>query len=156
MSAAAAVDPGPIDLPGPTGESNRYRLLPRGPVLCLGPGPVVLDQAVQALAAGNAVLAVSGDATKTLAPLLDGEFPIVALDGQADPAALGELDVAAVAWTGSLDAAASYRRVLSARPGAIIPLVRGQISPTAYSHEQAICIDTTAAGGNAALLAQTA
>ena len=156
MSAAAAIDPGPIDLPGPTGESNRYRLLPRGPVLCLGPGPAVLEQAVQALAAGNVVLAVADGATKTLAPLLDGNFPIIALDGQVDPAALGELAVEVVAWTGGADAAATYRRVLSVRPGAIIPMVRGHVSPTAYSHEQAICIDTTAAGGNAALLAQTA
>ncbi|MEM1300178.1 MAG: bifunctional proline dehydrogenase/L-glutamate gamma-semialdehyde dehydrogenase PutA, partial [Pseudomonadota bacterium] len=51
MSAAAALDRGPVDLPGPTGESNRYSLAPRGNLLCLGPGEVLLGQVVQALAA---------------------------------------------------------------------------------------------------------
>ncbi len=56
-----------IDLPGPTGESNRLSLHPRGRVLCLGAGlEVVLAQAVQALAAGNAVLAVAAGAPAAL------------------------------------------------------------------------------------------
>ena len=36
--AAAARRPGPFDLPGPTGESNRLSLHPRGRVLVLGAG----------------------------------------------------------------------------------------------------------------------
>ena len=28
----------PVDLPGPTGESNRYSLVPRQRVLCMGAG----------------------------------------------------------------------------------------------------------------------
>ena len=53
----------PLDLPGPTGESNRLSLHPRGRVLCLGAGPeAALAQAVLALAAGNAVLAVADGA----------------------------------------------------------------------------------------------
>ena len=155
MSAAAAMDPGPIDLPGPTGESNRYRLLPRGTVLCLGPGDAVLDQAVQALAAGNAVIAVAERARSLLAPL-SADAPAVAVDGQADEGALLELDIDAVAWCGDAESAARYRAALASRPGAILPLIRARTAPAAYAHEQAICIDTTAAGGNAALLAQTA
>ena len=54
MSAAAGLDFGPVDLPGPTGEANQFELGPRGTVLCLGPdADTALDQAVQALAAGE-------------------------------------------------------------------------------------------------------
>ena len=60
LAAAEALPQAPLDLPGPTGESNRLSLHPRGRVLCLGAGAeAVLAQAVQALAAGNAVLAVA-------------------------------------------------------------------------------------------------
>ena len=38
IAAAAAIDFGPVDLPGPTGEANTLTLLPRGRVLCLGAG----------------------------------------------------------------------------------------------------------------------
>ena len=62
-AAAEALPQAPLDLPGPTGESNRLSLHPRGRVLCLGAGAeAVLAQAVQALAAGNAVLAVAAGA----------------------------------------------------------------------------------------------
>ena len=52
MTAAAALDMGPVDLPGPTGEANYLWLHPRGTVLCLGPdADTALDQAVQAIGA---------------------------------------------------------------------------------------------------------
>ncbi len=155
MSAAAALDPGPIDLPGPTGESNRYRLLPRGTVLCLGPGEALLDQVIQALAAGNAVLAVGANAKRLLAPLLDASLPIAVADGQVDAGVLATADIDGVAWTGDTATAAVLRAQLASRSGAILSLIRARIAPGAFTHEQAICIDTTAAGGNAALLAQT-
>ena len=70
LAAAAALPRAPLDLPGPTGESNRLSLHPRGQVLCLGAGPeAVLAQAILALAAGNAVLAVAEGAPATLAAL---------------------------------------------------------------------------------------
>jgi RHH-type proline utilization regulon transcriptional repressor/proline dehydrogenase/delta 1-pyrroline-5-carboxylate dehydrogenase len=34
-----------------------------------------------------------------------------------------------------------------------VPLVTEVIYPAAYAHERAVCVDTTAAGGNASLLA---
>ena len=62
---------GPVDLPGPTGESNQYLLEPRGKVLCLGPTPNgLLVQVTKALSMGNAVVAIAADATATLRPLL--------------------------------------------------------------------------------------
>ncbi|EAQ02918.1 proline dehydrogenase [Pseudooceanicola batsensis HTCC2597] len=151
MSAAAALDMGPIDLPGPTGESNRLTLFPRGTVLCLGPDPeLLLDQTVQALAAGNAVLAVAPEARKALAPLTGAGAPLHVIDGQVDPAMLGSLAMDAVA---SADAAAC-RKPLAERDGPILPLITERIAPSAYTLERAVCVDTTAAGGNASLLAQ--
>ena len=153
MAAAAALDPGPVDLAGPTGESNRYMLVPRGPVLCLGPGEALLDQAVQALAAGNAVVAVAPDAGRLSAPLGECGLPFAALDGALAPEQAAALPVAAVAWAGDETAAHALRRALAARDGPIVRLVRDRVAPWEYCHERSICIDTTAAGGNTALLA---
>jgi RHH-type proline utilization regulon transcriptional repressor/proline dehydrogenase/delta 1-pyrroline-5-carboxylate dehydrogenase len=34
-----------------------------------------------------------------------------------------------------------------------VPLVTEVLYPAAYAHERSVCVDTTAAGGNASLLA---
>ena len=152
MSAAAALDPGPIDLPGPTGESNRLGLAPRGLVLCLGPdAAAALDQAVQALRTGNRVVAIAPGAPAALAPLIEAGLPAAALDGTLDPAALTTLPLDAAAHAGP---APALRQALAARDGAIVPLITARLDPAAYAHERAVCVDTTAAGGNAALLAR--
>ncbi|MEM1372602.1 MAG: bifunctional proline dehydrogenase/L-glutamate gamma-semialdehyde dehydrogenase, partial [Pseudomonadota bacterium] len=148
------LDPGPLDLPGPTGESNRYRLEPRGWLLALGPGEALLDQVIQALAAGNRVLAVAPDAKAHLAPLAESEFPLVCLDGALDAAVLAEGAVDVVAYAG--EKLAPFRCALAGRPGPIVPLITERLLPAAYAQERAICIDTTAAGGNTALLAGNA
>ncbi|MDJ1017045.1 MAG: bifunctional proline dehydrogenase/L-glutamate gamma-semialdehyde dehydrogenase PutA [Paracoccaceae bacterium] len=154
MSAAAALDFGPIDLPGPTGESNQYELRPRGVALSLGPdGATARDQAVQALAAGNAVLVIVPDAAAALGDLRRSGLPLAVLEGRLDPDALPDLQIDLVAYAGS--DATLLRRALAARDGPIVPLVTETIEPAAYCLERAICIDTTAAGGNASLLAET-
>ena len=84
-----SVDFGPVDLPGPTGEANTLTLAPRGRVLCLGPdAETLLAQAIQALAAGNAVLAVAPGAPGALQPLTGKGLPIAAIDGTLDAADL--------------------------------------------------------------------
>ena len=45
------------------------------------------------------------------------------------------------------------RRALAAGEGPLVRLIAARINPLAYFHERAICVDTTAAGGNASLLA---
>ncbi|ESR26930.1 bifunctional proline dehydrogenase/L-glutamate gamma-semialdehyde dehydrogenase PutA [Lutibaculum baratangense] len=154
MSAAAAIDQGPVDLPGPTGESNRLLMVPRGRVLCLGPDPeTLLAQAVQALAAGNEVVAVAPGATGALAALKEAKAPLRAVDGALDPGLLKELPLDAVALAGPGEALKAARRALSGRKGPIVPVIDAVIAPAAYYHERAICIDTTAAGGNTTLFA---
>jgi RHH-type proline utilization regulon transcriptional repressor/proline dehydrogenase/delta 1-pyrroline-5-carboxylate dehydrogenase len=154
IAAAAATDFGPVDLPGPTGEANTLTLHPRGKVLCLGPdGDTLLAQAIQALAAGNAALAVAPGAPAALQPLLGKGLPLAAIDGRPDPVEARSLGVDAVAFSGMPEAMRVVRRVLADHPGPIVPLISEVLNPAAYAHERSVCVDTTAAGGNASLLA---
>ncbi|MEQ1944274.1 bifunctional proline dehydrogenase/L-glutamate gamma-semialdehyde dehydrogenase PutA [Mesorhizobium sp. VNQ89] len=154
IKAAAALDFGPIDLPGPTGEANTLTLVPRGRVLCLGQDDeTLLAQAIQALAAGNAVLAVAPGAAAALASLTGKGLPVVAFDGAVDLADLKALDIDVVAFSGGTETARAVRQALGERDGPIVPLVNEAIYPAAYAHERSVCVDTTAAGGNASLLA---
>jgi RHH-type proline utilization regulon transcriptional repressor/proline dehydrogenase/delta 1-pyrroline-5-carboxylate dehydrogenase len=154
IAAAAATDFGPIDLPGPTGEANTLTLTQRGRVLALGPDDdTLLAQAIQALAAGNGVLAVAPGAQAALQPLLGKGLPLAALDGTIEPALLERLAVDLVASSADAATLRVLRQALAARSGKIVPLVAEIIYPAAYAHERAVCVDTTAAGGNASLLA---
>ncbi len=137
LLAAAPVSalPDPIALPGPTGESNRLGVSSRGPVLCLGPG----QDAAEAQAAIVAEL---------------GGAPVVA-SGTVAPAALIDLaPLATVIWWGDRATAALYESALAKRHGQIVSLVTESPDAAHVLHERHVCIDTTAAGGNAALLAE--
>jgi RHH-type proline utilization regulon transcriptional repressor/proline dehydrogenase/delta 1-pyrroline-5-carboxylate dehydrogenase len=154
IAAAAATDFGPVDLPGPTGEANTLTLVPRGRALCLGPdAESLLAQAVQALAAGNSVAAIAPGAPATLQPLLGKGLPLVAVDGTLFHWELGTAPVDVVAYSRRGETARDIRRALAERTGPIVPLVAETIYPAAYAHERSVCVDTTAAGGNASLLA---
>ena len=154
IMAAAGVEFGPVDLPGPTGEANTLTLAPRGRVLCLGPKvETLLAQAIQSLAAGNAVLAVAPGAPSALQPLTGKGLPIAAIDGTPHAADLAALDIDVVAFAGEADRARDIRQALAEKSGLIVPLVTEVLYPAAYAHERSVCVDTTAAGGNASLLA---
>ncbi|PTE09161.1 bifunctional proline dehydrogenase/L-glutamate gamma-semialdehyde dehydrogenase PutA [Mesorhizobium helmanticense] len=154
IGAAASIDFGQVDLPGPTGEANTLSLSPRGRVLCLGPDQdTLLAQTIQALAAGNAVLAVAPGAPAALSALTGKGLPLAAIDGRPDPVEARSLRVDVVAFSGTPEAARVVRKVIADRAGPIVPLVSEVLNPAAYAHERAVCVDTTAAGGNASLLA---
>ncbi|MBZ9954358.1 bifunctional proline dehydrogenase/L-glutamate gamma-semialdehyde dehydrogenase PutA [Mesorhizobium sp. BR1-1-15] len=154
IGAAAGIEFGQIDLPGPTGEANTLSLSPRGRVLCLGPDDdTLLAQTIQALAAGNAVLAVAPGAPSALSALTGKGLPLAAIDGRPDPVEARSLRVDVVAFSGTPEAARIVRKVIAERSGPIVPLVSEVLNPGAYAHERAVCVDTTAAGGNASLLA---
>jgi RHH-type proline utilization regulon transcriptional repressor/proline dehydrogenase/delta 1-pyrroline-5-carboxylate dehydrogenase len=154
IAAAASIDFGQVDLPGPTGEANTLSLVPRGRVLCLGPdADTLLAQAIQALAAGNAVLAVAPGAPAALAALAAKGLPLAAIDGRIDPMETRSLKMDAVAFSGAPEVTAIVRRLVAERSGPIVPLITEVLYPAAYAHERGVCVDTTAAGGNASLLA---
>ena len=121
-------------LPGPTGESNQYATLPRAPLLCLGPG----REAAEAQAA--AVQRLGGVA--------------VMAEGRLAPGTLASLDgFSAALWWGDAKAARAFRAALAQRAGPILTLITGAPDTGHALAERHVCIDTTAAGGNAALLA---
>jgi RHH-type proline utilization regulon transcriptional repressor/proline dehydrogenase/delta 1-pyrroline-5-carboxylate dehydrogenase len=154
IAAAASLEFGATDLPGPTGEANTLTLAPRGRVLILGPdNDTLLSQAIQALAAGNAVIAVAPDAASALNPLTGKGLPLAAVNGTLSAAELQKLSLDAVASAADSTTLRGYRKALARQKGPIVPLISETIYPTAYCHERAVCVDTTAAGGNATLLA---
>ncbi len=123
-------------LPGPTGESNRLTTVPRLPLLCLGPS------AATALAQAEAVRALGGHAV---------EAPGLA------PEALTRLEgFSGALWWGDSEGARARARALAARKGPILPLIGDQPDTGHALLERHICIDTTASGGNAQLLAEVA
>ncbi|OOY27954.1 bifunctional proline dehydrogenase/L-glutamate gamma-semialdehyde dehydrogenase [Thioclava sp. L04-15] len=134
-AAAKAESAGPLDtleLPGPTGEANTLRRFARGPILCLGPGEAA--QVAQIKAVEN----LGGIA--------------VGADGKIAPEVLATLqDIAGVIWWGGDPRA--YVQALAKRDGPILSLTTGAVQKTDVVHERHLCVDTTAAGGNAALLA---
>ena len=121
-------------LPGPTGESNKLSFVPRAPVLCLGPS------AATALQQAEAIRALGGHAIE--APGLD-------------PAALTRLSgFSAALWWGDAAGARLRARALAARKGPILPLIGTEPDAAHAMLERHVCIDTTASGGNAQLLAE--
>ncbi|MBS1300779.1 bifunctional proline dehydrogenase/L-glutamate gamma-semialdehyde dehydrogenase PutA [Loktanella sp. SALINAS62] len=136
-NAPAGQSSEPRDMPGPTGESNRWSTHPRGPVLCMGPGP---------------------DTAKAQARTVTefGGQPVLA-DGEISPETLTLLsDLACVLWWGDEDTGRAYAAALAQRDGPIVGLVTAMPDKAHVTHERHVCIDTTAAGGNAALLAEVA
>ncbi|MEM6408357.1 MAG: L-glutamate gamma-semialdehyde dehydrogenase [Pseudomonadota bacterium] len=119
-------------LPGPTGESNRLSIVPRAPILCLGPAPEIGAQMAAVDAAGGRPV--------------EGEL--------ADCAKLD--DIGGVIWWGDDEAARDIRQRLAARAGPILSLITGYPSAADVIAERHVCIDTTASGGNAQLLVEVA
>ncbi|MDO5631858.1 MAG: bifunctional proline dehydrogenase/L-glutamate gamma-semialdehyde dehydrogenase PutA [Paracoccus sp. (in: a-proteobacteria)] len=121
-------------MPGPTGELNRLAIYPRAPVLCLGPGADV------AAAQAQMVRDLGGQA--------------VTADGAVPASALSDLPrLSAAIWWGDDSYARACAQALAARKGAIVQLLTAAPAPAQVLHERHLCVDTTAAGGNAALLA---
>ena len=145
----------PLDLPGPTGESNRLSFASRGVVLCLGSGAdAVRAQVAAARAAGNAAVGVADGASSALTAHATDPF-VVVLDGQVAPDALTTLaGIAAVACLADRDVLVAMRAALARRAGPILPLIAEPDAPERYVLERHLCVDTTAAGGNASLLAE--
>ncbi len=128
----------PLELPGPTGESNRLSLHGRGVFACISPWnfplAIFTGQIAAALAAGNAVLAKPAEQTPLIAAhavqrFLAAGVPAEILhllpgDGATIGAALvADPRVGGVAFTGSVDTAHRIHRTLAGKPGPIVPLI---------------------------------
>ncbi len=133
----APVPAHPKDLPGPTGESNRHSTHARGPILCMGPGAKAAQDQMKI------VTELGGIAVST-----EGDLPATQL------AQLALLS--GVVWWGDNETGRAIEQALSKREGPITALITGLPDAAHVLHERHVCIDTTAAGGNAALLAEVA
>ncbi|MGL5011457.1 MAG: L-glutamate gamma-semialdehyde dehydrogenase, partial [Paracoccaceae bacterium] len=123
-----------VNLPGPTGESNRLTAYQREPLVCRGPSAAAAKAQVAAVEAlGGLAVAAPGLAAE----------------------ALERLPVSGAVWWGDDVQGRAYALALARRPGAIVPLI-GQPDAAHVLLERHVCIDTTASGGNAELLATVA
>lgn len=121
-----------LDLPGPTGESNRYSIEPRAHIYCMGP---IVEQARE-----QADFATSSGCTE------------VVMANHMEPQDLASLtELGAVLYWG--EGGKEIRQALAARKDKLVPLVSSKTS-IGLIDEVVVCIDTTASGGNAALLAE--
>jgi RHH-type proline utilization regulon transcriptional repressor/proline dehydrogenase/delta 1-pyrroline-5-carboxylate dehydrogenase len=151
-------------LPGPTGETNRYQLLPRGavwgvPQTSLG----LLHQVAAAVASGNRYLFEAPQAGSGMDRLLAAMPAQVRAYVQVCEAGhmLGDGGWAALLFEGDADALQAIACQVAQRPGALVRienLTSAQLAVgacydlTALMHEQCISTNTAAAGGNAQLM----
>ncbi|MDB5541797.1 MAG: bifunctional proline dehydrogenase/L-glutamate gamma-semialdehyde dehydrogenase [Devosia sp.] len=149
------IEPARETLPGPTGESNTLYTWPRGVVLCLGPDTRSAEQQARlALEQGNGVLVVAPGATRIAEALGANGEPIGGLDKKLSPAAIeAGLHVDAIMHFGTEADLRPWRQALSRRDGVIVPLITRPSDAERLITERHVCIDTTASGGNAELLA---
>ena len=141
-----------LDLPGPTGEVNRLRYVSRGTLLCLGPTPeYAAAQAAAALSQGNRVLIVCPGMPELDRDVVHGLSVVGAELSPADLTALEGID--GVLCAGDDAYLRELRRVLAARDGRLLPLIIDHRQADRLVLERHVCVDTTAAGGNASLIA---
>ncbi|MCB2007456.1 MAG: bifunctional proline dehydrogenase/L-glutamate gamma-semialdehyde dehydrogenase PutA, partial [Rhodoferax sp.] len=132
---------GPIDLPGPTGETNRMFLHGRGVFAVISPWnfplAIFTGQVAGALAAGNAVLAKPAEQTPLVAAAAvralhaagvpRGALQLLPGRGETVGAALvGDARVHGVLFTGSTEVARLLQRELAGRltaDGQVVPLI---------------------------------
>jgi RHH-type proline utilization regulon transcriptional repressor/proline dehydrogenase/delta 1-pyrroline-5-carboxylate dehydrogenase len=139
----------PVELAGPTGESNTLSLWPRGRVACIADDEDALRVQVRlAAATGNVALLARSEAAERIAKQAEARCEIVADALAADPDA--------ALFAGSEERALTIRQALAAREGPIVPLLRVDEDhpgdPMRLMRERTVTINTTASGGNASLL----
>ncbi len=121
------------EMPGPTGETNQLTLHTRPPFLCLGPGDDVVSQQLAAVRAAGGI----GQNAEGITPDELRSFG----------------DIGGALWWGDESDARKLAEAMADRDGAILPLITGKPRAFEVLHERHLCVDTTASGGNAALLA---
>ena len=141
-----------LALPGPTGEDDSLRFVARGTIAGVARSAAgYLHQLIAALASGN-LLRVDADAT---AHAVHSALPAALQAQLCCDAGWFDADFGALLFDGSDADADAWQRRLAGRDGPIIALLRPapHYDLTRLVHERALSINTTAAGGNASLMA---
>ena len=141
-----------LALPGPTGERNALSFAPRGVVLCAAASiGVLLNQLAAVLATGNRVLVV-GRSRDVIPQGLPAQVKALIDFASSIDACPSGFQIALV----EASLAPELRPQLAARADAIIGLIdtseEGAIPLWRLVAERALCVNTTAAGGNASLM----
>jgi RHH-type proline utilization regulon transcriptional repressor/proline dehydrogenase/delta 1-pyrroline-5-carboxylate dehydrogenase len=139
-------------LPGPTGELNTLMYAPRGTILCAGSTvAALLHQLAAVVASGNAAL-MSNEAASLLPADLSDAMRRVIRRVSVDE--IDDIEIGA-----ALTDAASMPRLLpqmAARKGALVTVIETHeevpVPLWRLLVERAVCVNTTAAGGNASLM----
>ncbi len=149
-------------LPGPTGEDNYLRLLPRGRIAIKCPEEEVLAryQISKLLSAGNILIIEqsqqSGWLQKEIVKTQMGarflKNCLFVSQELFQEICKGELEGVAVPLADTTPCIATVLK----REGAIIPIFKPDDPLSRYMVERTVSIDTTAAGGNVELMAQEA
>lgn len=122
-------------LPGPTGEANKYHLFAKKQVYCCGPG----DQ----------------NAQRQEAMLKEAGFTDIIVVPNAKPEEISQAEgLNALMYWG--EDTREFASALATKSGKIIQISSKETIGIELFEEQVICIDTTASGGNAELLARSA
>ena len=141
-----------LALPGPTGERNTLAFVPRGRVLCAAShGGVLLNALAAVLATGNRALVPARSAhlvPEGLPAQVRACIDVVAsVDACGYPYQLALIE----ASTGN-----TLRALLAGLDGAIVSVIdiskEGAIPLWRLVTERALCVNTSAAGGNASLM----
>jgi RHH-type proline utilization regulon transcriptional repressor/proline dehydrogenase/delta 1-pyrroline-5-carboxylate dehydrogenase len=143
----------PIELPGPTGESNQLSLHGRGPFFCVAPWnfplAIFIGQVAGALAAGNSVLSKPAERTPLIAAaavrlMHKAGVPVDVLHllpgrgSKIGKIVLSDTRLAGIAFTGSTETAITLNRALAAREGALPAIV------AETGGQNAMIVDSTA------------
>jgi len=140
-----------LDLPGPTGESNAMRFIPRGRALCIAAGEdELLHQIAAALATGNRIVL-----TATAAEAVMAQLPVPIRQQIETVSDIGNAGADVVLCEAAQAAAA--RRAVAAASGVRVRVVtpsdaEGGYPLDALVAEQTLTVNTAAAGGNASLM----
>ncbi|HJY42227.1 MAG TPA: bifunctional proline dehydrogenase/L-glutamate gamma-semialdehyde dehydrogenase PutA [Steroidobacteraceae bacterium] len=137
-----------LPLAGPTGEYNELRFAARGGIGCLATSnPALCRQITAALATGNRTVLPRSAFSETLARVLPQTVELVE--------DLSRANVTALLWDGMHADARVVHAALMTRSPAIVPLITqgsGGYDLSRLIVERSLCINTAAAGGNAALM----
>ncbi len=143
---------GPMEMPGPTGESNQLALRGRGVFACISPWnfplAIFCGEVAAALAAGNAVIAKPAEQTALIAAravdllhkagIPPGALNFLPGDGTVGAALVADPRVNGVAFTGSVETARAINQALAGRNGPIVPLI------AETGGQNAMIVDSTA------------
>ncbi|MGH8806511.1 MAG: aldehyde dehydrogenase family protein, partial [Noviherbaspirillum sp.] len=139
-------------LPGPTGERNSLSFAPRGTVLCAASSVgVLLNQLAAVFATGNQPAVMAESSALLPAGLPQAVRQAIQLVQQQQlrhaPLHIALADAAGMP---------NLLPQLAARDGALIPVIEttemGTVPLWRLVAERAVCVNTTAAGGNASLM----